>query len=98
MITIESNVFVYKTITASSPFIEVDLKLSPQQMLMFFHGLKYAVSCQSRFSRQSIDQRVTEQYESITLPSFLHREQTQNERITYSTFLSLRLTLLIIIE
>ena len=62
-----SNVFVYKTITASSPFIEVDLKLSPQQMLMFIHGLKYVTPCQSRFSRQSIDDRVTEQYEVYRL-------------------------------
>ena len=61
-----SNVFVYKTITASSSFIEVDLKLSPQQMLMFIHGLKYVTSCQSRFSRQSSDDCVTKQYESIS--------------------------------
>ena len=79
-----SNVFVYKTITASSPFIEVDLKLSPQQMLMFIHGLKYVTPCQSRFSRQSIDDRVTEQYESIstTVQSCLrdHQMSTTDDR------------------
>ena len=35
-------------------------------MLMFIHGLKYVMPCQSRFSRQSIDERVTEQFESIS--------------------------------
>ena len=79
-----SNVFVYKTITASSPFIEVDLKLSPQQMSMFIHGLKYVMPCQSRLSRQSIDDRVTEQYESIstTVQSCLrdHQMSTPDDR------------------
>ena len=34
-------------------------------MLMFIHGLKYVIPCQSRFSRVSIDQLVNRQYESI---------------------------------
>jgi hypothetical protein len=53
---------VYTSITASSPFIETDLRLSPAQMSMFIKGFIYITPCQSRFSRQSIDQIVTEQY------------------------------------
>ena len=60
--------FIYKTITASSPFIEVDLKLTPAQMSMFINGFKYIIPCQSRFSRQSIEQIVTEQYQKISTP------------------------------
>lgn len=60
-----SNIFIYRTITASSPFIEVDLQLTPQQMSMFIHGLKYIIPCQSRLSRKFIDQLVHEQYEQI---------------------------------
>ena len=55
-----SNIFIYKTITASSPFIEIDLKLTPAQISMFIHGFKYILSCQSRFSRQSIDHIINE--------------------------------------
>ena len=32
---------------------------------MLVNGLKYIVPCQSRFSRTSIDQIITEQYQSI---------------------------------
>jgi hypothetical protein len=46
-------------------------------MLMFIHGLKYVTPCQSRFSRQSIDERVIEQYENIStiVQSCLHDHQ-----------------------
>ena len=61
-----SSIFIYRTITASSPFIEVDLKLTPAQMSMFIRGFKYIIPCQSRFSRQSIDDIITEQYQKIS--------------------------------
>ncbi|CAF4639698.1 unnamed protein product, partial [Rotaria sp. Silwood2] len=57
---------IYTTITASLPFIEVDLNLTPQQMSMFINGLKYIIPCQSRLYRKSIEQLVTEQYQSIS--------------------------------
>ena len=83
-----SNVFVYKTITASSPFIEVDLNLTPQQMLMFIRGLKYIIPCQSRFSRQSVDELVTQQYQSIstTVKNCLqdHRMSITDERAKHA--------------
>ena len=56
---------LYTSITASSPFIETDLHLSPAQMSMFIKGLIYITPCQSRFSRQSIDQIVAEQYTTL---------------------------------
>jgi hypothetical protein len=52
---------IYTSITASSPFIETDLQLTPAQMSMFIKGLIYITPCQSRFSRKSIDEIVTEQ-------------------------------------
>ena len=33
---------------------------------MFINGFKYITPCQSRFSRQSIDQIITEQYQKIS--------------------------------
>ena len=44
-----SNIFIYKTICAALPFIQVDLNLTPQQMAMFINGLKYIIPCQSQF-------------------------------------------------
>ena len=44
-----SQIFIYRTITASLPFIEVDLNLTAQQMSMFINGLKYIIPCQKRF-------------------------------------------------
>ena len=61
-----SNIFIYKTITASSPFIEIDLKLTPAQMTMFINGFKYIIPSQSRFSRQPVNQILTEQYQKIS--------------------------------
>ena len=62
-----NNIFIYTKITASLPFIEVDLKLTAMQMLMFINGFKYIIPCQNRlFSRQSINQIVTEQYQNIS--------------------------------
>ncbi|CAF4264973.1 unnamed protein product, partial [Rotaria sordida] len=61
-----SNVSIYTTITASLPFIEVDLNLTPQQMSMFINGLKYIIPCQNQFSGKSIEKLVSEQYQSIS--------------------------------
>ena len=62
-----SKIFIYKTITASSPFIQVDLNLTSQQMSMFIKGLKYITPCQSRLcSRQSLEEITTEQYQNIS--------------------------------
>ncbi|CAF4695063.1 unnamed protein product [Rotaria sp. Silwood2] len=55
---------IYTTITASLPFIEVDLNLTPQQMFMFINGLKYILPCQRRFSSNTLKQRVSEQYQT----------------------------------
>ncbi|CAF4719425.1 unnamed protein product [Rotaria sp. Silwood2] len=57
---------IYTTITASTPFIEVNLKLTPAQMSMLINGFKYIIPCQSRFSRQSISEIITEQYQKIS--------------------------------
>jgi len=62
-----SKIFIYKTITASSPFIQVDCQLTPQQMSMLIKGLKYVIPCQNQLcSRQSIDAIIHEQYENIS--------------------------------
>lgn len=62
-----SKVFIYKTITASSPFIQVDCRFTPDQMSMFIKGLKYIMPCQSQFfSRQPIDALIREQYQTIS--------------------------------
>ncbi|CAF4059669.1 unnamed protein product [Rotaria sordida] len=75
---------IYTTITASLPFIEVDINLSPQQMSMFINGLKYVKPCQSQFSSKSIEQLVSEQYQSLstTVKNCLqdHRIPTANKR------------------
>ena len=62
-----SKIFIYKTIIASSPFIQVDLQLPPQQMSMFINGLKYIIPRQSQLvSRKSIEEIITEQYQNIS--------------------------------
>ena len=62
-----SNISIYTKITASLPFIDVDLSLTSQQMKMFINGFKYIIPCQSRFSRrQSIDDILTEQYQTLS--------------------------------
>ncbi|CAF1436528.1 unnamed protein product, partial [Rotaria sordida] len=79
-----SNVSIYTTITASLPFIEVDLNLTPQQMSMFINGLKYIIPCQNQFSGKSIEKLVSEQYQSIstTVKNCLkdHRIPAANQR------------------
>ena len=60
-----SYTFIYTTIIASSPFIEVDLSLTPKQMSMFIKGLKYIIPCQSHFLHQSIEQNINEQYQTL---------------------------------
>ena len=57
---------VYKTITASSPFIEVDLNLSSQEMLLLIQGLKYVLPCQSQFFHKSIDEFIDQQFENLS--------------------------------
>ena len=57
---------IYTEITASSPFIEADLHLSPAQMAMLIKGLKYITPCQSRFSRQSMVDIVTELFSTLS--------------------------------
>ncbi|CAF1349188.1 unnamed protein product [Rotaria magnacalcarata] len=57
---------IYTKITASLPFIEVDLNLTSKQMSMFIKGLKYVIPCQRRFSRKPIEQMVNEQYQNIS--------------------------------
>ncbi|CAF1549462.1 unnamed protein product, partial [Rotaria sordida] len=75
---------IYTTITASLPFIEVDLNISPQQMSMFINGLKYVILCQSQFSSKSIEQLVSEQYQNLstTVKNCLqdHQIPTANKR------------------
>ena len=62
-----SKIFIYRTITASSPFIQVDLQLTPQQMSMFISGFKYIIPGQSRLcARKPIDTIITEQYHNIS--------------------------------
>ena len=65
---------IHTSITASSPFIETDLQLTPAQMSMFIKGLIYVTPCQSRFSRKSIEEIVTEQYTTLrsTIRGCLH--------------------------
>jgi len=61
-----SKLIVYKTITASSPFIEVDLNLSSQEMLLLIQGLKYVLPCQSQFFHKSIDEFIDQQFENLS--------------------------------
>ena len=61
-----SKIFIYTQITASLPFIEVDLNLRPQQLSLLINGLNYIRPCQSRSSRQSMEQILTEQYQTIS--------------------------------
>ena len=61
-----SKISIYTQITASLPFIEVDLNLTPQQISLLINGLKYIRPCQSRSSRQSMEQILTEQYQTIS--------------------------------
>ena len=79
-----SKIFIYRTITASLPFIEVNLNLTSQQMLMLINGLKYVIPCQNQFSNQSTDQLVTKQYDKIStiIKNCLrdHRISTVDER------------------
>jgi hypothetical protein len=52
--------------TSSTPFIQVNLKLTSAQMSMFINGFKYIIPCQSRFSDQPINQIIIEQYQKIS--------------------------------
>ncbi|CAF1527821.1 unnamed protein product, partial [Adineta ricciae] len=60
-----SFAFIYTKITASSPFVEVQLNLTPPQMLMFTKGLQYVIPCQSRFLRRTNEQIIQKQYEML---------------------------------
>lgn len=61
-----SNIFIYTQITASLPFIEVNLPLTPPQMSMFINGLKYVIPCQSQFSRKPIHETMAEHYQKLS--------------------------------
>ncbi|CAF3719291.1 unnamed protein product [Rotaria sp. Silwood1] len=88
---------IYTSITASLPFIEVDLKLTPQQMSMFINGYKYIIPCQTLLSSKSMEQHVSEQYQSIstTIKNCLrdHRIPTSDKRAK-EAFLALQHILL----
>ena len=61
-----SNMLIYTKITASLPFIEVDLNLTSKQMSMFIKGLRYVIPCQRRFSRKPIEEIINEQFKNIS--------------------------------
>ena len=62
-----SNIYIHKTITASLPFIHVDLNLSPQQLSMINNGFQYVIPGQLRFStRRSSTQILEEQFRTIS--------------------------------
>ncbi|CAF4638535.1 unnamed protein product, partial [Rotaria sp. Silwood2] len=79
-----SNMPIYTSITAFLPFVEVDLNLTPQQMFMFINGYKYIIPCQTRLSSKTVEQHVSEQYQSIstTIKNCLrdHRIPTSDQR------------------
>ncbi|CAF2729183.1 unnamed protein product [Rotaria sp. Silwood2] len=66
-------------------------------MSMFINGLKYIVPCQSRLSSKTVEQNVSEQYQSIstTIKNYLrdHRISTADQRIK-EAFHALQLILL----
>jgi hypothetical protein len=62
------RILIYTKITASLPFIEVDLNLTSQQMSMLINGLKYILPCQTQYSRKPIDEILKEQYQNISKP------------------------------
>ncbi|CAF1650618.1 unnamed protein product, partial [Adineta ricciae] len=60
-----SLAFIYTNIAASSPFVEVQLNLTPPQMAMFIKGLQYVIPCQSRFLHRTNEQIIQKQYEML---------------------------------
>jgi hypothetical protein len=52
-------------IVASSPFIEANLQLSALKMSLLLKGFKYVTLCQSRFSRQSTEDFINDQLETL---------------------------------
>lgn len=56
---------IYTKITASLPFIEVDLNSTLQQMPMLINGLKYIRPCHSRYSGRAIDEILPGQYKNM---------------------------------
>jgi hypothetical protein len=61
-----SKIFIYTQITASLPFIEVDLNVTPQHISMLINGLGYIQPGQSRSSRKPMEQILAEHYQSIS--------------------------------
>jgi hypothetical protein len=57
---------IYTKITASLPFIEVNVNLTAPQIAMFIQGLRYITPCHSRYSRQSIKYTLDKQYDDIS--------------------------------
>lgn len=63
-----SNISIYKTLTASLPFIEVDLNLTQQHMSMLINGLKYVIPNQSRLcNRPSLHDILAKQYQHLSM-------------------------------
>lgn len=58
---------MYKIITASSPFLEANIQLTPSQLDMFIKGFRYIIPGQYRIcSRQLIDTLINEQYQNMS--------------------------------
>ena len=52
-------------ILPSAPIIEIATSLSSKQLSYLTKGFKYVPPCQNRFSRHSIDQIITQEYQNI---------------------------------
>ncbi|CAF1535766.1 unnamed protein product, partial [Adineta ricciae] len=74
-----SEISIYKQITASTPFIQVDLKLTSAQMSMSMNGFKYVVPYQSQCSPKPIERILTDQYENT---SFIVKNCLQDHRMS----------------
>ncbi|CAF5138169.1 unnamed protein product [Rotaria sp. Silwood1] len=61
-----SNIFIYTKISSSLPFIGTNIILSFEQMNILINGRKYIIPCQSRFSRQSMNEIAQSEYDRIS--------------------------------
>ncbi|CAF3722259.1 unnamed protein product [Rotaria sordida] len=79
-----SNIFIYKTTTASSSFIEVDLKLTPAQMSMFINGFKYIIPCQNSLKGHRIpiaDERAKQAFTALQRIFYEFQSQKLSKRL-----------------
>lgn len=61
-----SKIYIHKTITASSPFIQANVRLTSNQMAMLINGFHYIFPGQHRIcSRKSINEIIVDQYQNI---------------------------------